>query len=141
MLVREFMTTPLHAVGFDATLRDIAHVMAKEDIGAVTVEKDGGAIGFVTDRDIVVRGLTMERNPLEVRARDVMSEDLISISRDASTEEALNTMREKQIRRLLVVDDEKKVVGIVSMGDLAQSDENPETQAKAFEGVTKGCCS
>lgn len=141
MLVREFMTTPLHAVSFDATLRDIAHVMSKEDIGAVTVEKDGGAIGFVTDRDIVIRGLTMERNPLEVRARDVMSDDLISISRDASTAEALDAMRENKVRRLLVVDEEKKVVGIVSMGDLAQSDEDATTQAKALEGVTKGCCS
>lgn len=141
MLVREFMTTPLHAVGFDATLRDVAHAMKKEDIGAVTVEKNGEAIGFVTDRDIVIRGLTMERSPLEVRARDVMTDRLVSISRDATTDEALEAMREKQIRRLLVVDEDQKVVGIVSMGDLAQSETPAEKRAEALEGVTKGCCS
>jgi len=140
MLVREFMTTPLHSVSVDATLRDIAHVMKTEDIGAVTVEEDGEAIGFVTDRDVVVRGLTMERNPMETRARDVMTDTLVSISRDASVAEALDAMCEKRIRRLLVIDENQKVVGIVSMGDLAQSKEPAEKRAQALEGVTRGCC-
>jgi len=140
MLVKDVMTTPLHGVRFDATLSDAAHLMAGEDVGALAVQKDDVTIGVVTDRDIVIRGLTMERPTIEIRVQEVMTEGPASVSAETPVKEALGMMRERSVRRLLVSDGQNKAVGLVSLGDLAQSDEGAEERAGALAGVTAGCC-
>jgi len=140
MLVKDVMTTPVRAVRFDATLRDVAHLMKNEDVGAVVVQKDDVTIGIATDRDLVIRGLTMERPTIEVRVQEVMTESLEAVPAEAPVSEALAAMREKSVRRLLVAGEGNAVVGLVSLGDLAQSDAGVEERAGALGAVTAGCC-
>ena len=96
---------------------EVAVKMKELNVGAIPIVDKDKLVGMITDRDIVVRGVA-EKHPGSTKVEDIMSDKLITISADASTEEAANLMAEHQIRRLPVVEGDK-LVGIVSLGDFA----------------------
>jgi CBS domain-containing protein len=98
---------------------DIAELMGGEDSGAVAVVEDNKLIGMVSDRGIVVRALADSRDPSSATARTVMSSSLLYCFDDQSVEEVLDNMGEQQVRRMPVVDRDKRLVGVVSIGDLS----------------------
>lgn len=119
MKVRDAMHKKAVWIDPDTQLTEIARRMREEDIGALPVGENDKLIGMVTDRDVVVRGFDEDRDPLQVTARDVMSSPIIFCWDDVELEDAVHTMERKQIRRLPVIDSDRRMVGILSMGDVA----------------------
>jgi CBS domain-containing protein len=119
MNIGEVMTTRVTWVVPDMTLPEIARRMRAEDIGSVPVAHNDRLIGMVTDRDIVIRAVA-EGGPIERRtAREVMSPSMLYCYDDESVAAVLKNMGENQVRRLPVVNREKRLVGVVSLGDLS----------------------
>jgi CBS domain-containing protein len=116
--VNEVMTADPRTVAPEDSLVDAARHMREGDVGAVVVVQEGRASGIVTDRDIVVRAIADGRDPNTTRVADVASEATVTVTHDQQVTEAARLMREHDIRRLVVVQDGRPA-GIVSIGDLA----------------------
>jgi CBS domain-containing protein len=119
MNVREIMTSKVVTVRPEASIFQIAKLMRDEDIGSVPVVENDRLIGIVTDRDIVIRALADAQPGKNVDARTVMSSRVLYCFEDQSVEEVLANMGDQQVRRLPVVDRDKRLVGVVSLGDLS----------------------
>lgn len=116
--VRELMTERVITLDADASVREAAQKMRDEDIGNVLVTRDGSLAGILTDRDIVVRGVAEGRDPDDLEVGDLATGDLVTVTVDDSVDRVLELIRERDIRRMPVVDGDKPV-GILSIGDLA----------------------
>ena len=116
--IEEVMTVAPMTVPTTAPVVDAARIMREGDVGAVIVHADGGVAGLVTDRDIAIRAVAEARDPAETTVGEVCSRELTTVESSASVEDAARVMRERNLRRLPVVE-EGKPVGIVSLGDLA----------------------
>jgi CBS domain-containing protein len=119
MKVSVLMTKKVKTVQPDASISTIAKLMRDEDIGAVPVANKDKLIGMVTDRDIVIRALASSQDPGSVTAQSIMSARVMYCFSDQDVEEVLSNMGDQQIRRLAVVDRDKRLVGVVSLGDLS----------------------
>lgn len=119
MKVKEVMHPGASWIDPDAPLPDIAARMGKDDIGALPVGENDKLIGMVTDRDLVVRGIGGHDDPLQLTARDVMSEPIIYCTANEELDDAVRIMERKQIRRLPVIDEHHRMVGMLSLGDVA----------------------
>ncbi|QRK04472.1 CBS domain-containing protein [Archangium violaceum] len=134
--IKDVMTRGVEVIGPDATLKQAAEKMQRLNVGPLPVCEGDKLVGLVTDRDIVVRGIAMGHDPDTSRVSSVMSEDVECIHPDASLDEAAELMEDRQIRRLLVVDDDKSLIGIVSLGDLSQ-EASDTTTARALEQISE----
>ena len=101
-----------------ATVLDAAREMQSSDIGDVLVLDGEQVCGIITDRDLVVRALAEELDPLNTRLADICTRDVVSLTPTDTVGEAVELMKEHAIRRLVVLDGQKPV-GVVSIGDLA----------------------
>ena len=117
--VRDVMTPNPVELPLTASAMDAAKAMRDSDIGAVVVGDGKGVCGIVTDRDLVVRAVADGKDPGRVKLEEICSRDLSGCSPDDGLEQAITLMRDKALRRLLVIDG-MRAVGIVSIGDLAQ---------------------
>jgi CBS domain-containing protein len=120
MRVREVMSEDVVRVSPDSKLKDIAVAMRDGDLGSIPVAQDDKLVGMITDRDIVIRGLTGTLEVHSLTAKDIMSPSVKYCFEDQSVDEVLSNMGNEQVRRLPVVSREKRLVGIVSLGDLAK---------------------
>jgi len=118
MKVNECMSRDVQLAAPDHSLQSAAQMMADIDAGFLPVADDERLIGIVTDRHIAIRGVAVGRPP-EASIREVMSEDVKYCFDDEDVEEVLANMGDIQVRRLPVVDRDKRLVGIVSITDLA----------------------
>ncbi|HTQ47839.1 MAG TPA: CBS domain-containing protein [Polyangiaceae bacterium] len=116
--IRNVMSRNVLTLSPTATLADAARTMRDSNVGAVIVEDQGKLVGLVTDRDIVVRAVAQERDPKSTQLSEACSKTLVSLTPDDDTDRAVEVMREKSVRRLPVVE-KGKVVGILTLGDLA----------------------
>ncbi|RVQ69591.1 CBS domain-containing protein [Croceicoccus ponticola] len=119
MKVKDVMHEGASWIDPDAPLPDIAARMEKDDIGALPVGENDRLIGMVTDRDMVVRGLGHHDDPLQLTARDVMTKPIVFCNANEDLEDAVRIMERKQIRRLPVIDEHHRMVGMLSLGDVA----------------------
>jgi CBS domain-containing protein len=117
-LIRDVMTPNPITLPATATAIDAAKAMREGDIGDVVVVEDGHLYGIVTDRDIVVRGLGVDRDPAQTKLGEICSRELTTVSPTDEVSGAIDLMKDKAIRRLPVVENDRPV-GIVSIGDLA----------------------
>jgi CBS domain-containing protein len=117
--VGDIMTRPPHTLDVTASVMEAATAMREGDFGDVVVLEEGQLCGILTDRDIVVRVLATGDDPSTVRVGDVCSRILTTVAESDSIGDAVRLIRAKAVRRLPVVDDDGKLVGIVSLGDLA----------------------
>jgi CBS domain-containing protein len=122
MKIRDVMTPAPVAVVWTDTVTAAAMAMKEQGIGAVLVTSEGRLEGILTDRDIAVRVLAEGRDPAAVLAGDVCSSRLATVCLDDETVDADRLMRERAVRRIPVIDGQAPV-GIVSIGDLALSDD------------------
>lgn len=138
MQVRDIMTKQLVSCTPDTDLREVARMMAECDCGAIPVvePESGKAIGIVTDRDIVCRSVAAGHNPIGQRAEEAMTMPIAAVKSDSSLEECLAEMESDRIRRMLVVDDQGKLCGIVSQADIARAAGEHET-AELLKDVSK----
>jgi CBS domain-containing protein len=122
MRVADIMTTNVTCCTPDTSLRDVARLMVEADCGAVPVVnemRDKRPVGIVTDRDITCKAVARGKNPLELKAKDVMSDGCVSVTPDMSLDDCCTQMQEKQIRRVVVVDKDGACCGIVAQADIA----------------------
>ena len=139
MKVKDIMTTPAMSVSENANITQIAKAMKDNDVGVVPVCNDAGAvIGIVTDRDIVLRVLSDGKNIDSVRALDIMSDDVITVSPMTDLDDVYEIMSDIQVRRLPVVD-KTSLVGMVTLGDLSQSIDYSFETADVLCDVCRGC--
>jgi CBS domain-containing protein len=116
--IRDIMTDRIAYIGPDASVAQAAQLMQKHNVGSIPVVDQESVVGIVTDRDIVVRGVAHGKDAASTPVSQVMTSEIHSASPDMSLQEAAQIMSEYQVRRLPVVD-QNRLVGIVSLGDLA----------------------
>jgi CBS domain-containing protein len=138
MKVKDMMHKGAEYVAPNAKLQVIAKKMRDYDVGAIPVCEDGKTIGMVTDRDIAVRALANGKDVTKLTAKDVMSKDVIFCGDTEDAEHALHMMEDNKIRRLPVLDETRKLVGMVSLGDIshALSRESTAELTKAISATT-----
>lgn len=117
--VREYMSQPPITISTVALVHEAAQKMRATDVGALVVQEDGKPYGIVTDRDIAIRAVAQGLDPETTPVGSICSKELTTVSPDEDIESVLTLMREKALRRVLVVDYEKAPIGVVSLGDLA----------------------
>lgn len=136
MKIRDAMTRDVRMVRPDQTIREAAHLMAELDIGALPVEDNDRLVGMLTDRDIAVRAIA-EGKGADTRIGDVMTHEIKYCYEDQSVEEVTNNMSEQRLRRLPVLNRDKRLVGILSLGDLAIDDEASDEAGEALCGISR----
>ena len=118
--VRETMHRGARWIEPDEPLKHAAQMMRDTDIGAVPVGENDRLIGMITDRDITCRGVASNKSLSEMRVRDAMSEGIIYCNTSDDLSNAVHLMEERKIRRLPVIDENKRMVGMLSLGDVSE---------------------
>ena len=138
MRVNEVMTRGVECARPDDSIAAAAQKMKNLDVGALPVCGDNDRlVGMVTDRDITVRATAGGRDPGLTSVSDVMTPDIIYVFEDQDVSEAAGLMKEHQIRRLAVLNRDKRLVGIVSLGDLAVDTRDEELAGATLEAVSE----
>lgn len=122
MLVKDCMTKDVQIISPDTTLQEAAKLMRDGDFGAVPVGDGDRLIGVITDRDIAIRAVAEDLGP-DTEVRDVMSEGILYCYEDQSINEVLQNMGDVQVRRLPVLNRQKRMIGILSLGDVARTND------------------
>lgn len=120
--VNDIMTLKPVACNPETTIEAVARMMASHDCGEIPVlDVDQRPIGIITDRDITCRTIALGKNPLSMKAVEIMSVPVVTVSPEMSIERVCAIMELKLIRRVVVVDDHGKCCGVVSLADIAKS--------------------
>jgi CBS domain-containing protein len=134
--IREVMTPNPRALSPDATVAEAARMMKEEDVGLVPLVEGDRLVGTVTDRDIAIRVVAEGKDPQSVSLREIASTDLATIDPQQDLAEALRLMAEHQVRRLPVVEEDGRLIGIVSQADVAVEAE-PARVGETIEEISK----
>lgn len=135
MQVSKLMTRDVQLITPTQTIRDAARMMLELDAGALPVQQDDRLVGMITDRDIAVRAVAEGKSP-DTLVREVMSSEVLYCFDDQEIKDIARNMGEVKVRRLPVLNRDKRLVGIVSLGDLALNKE-PELTASAVTNISK----
>jgi CBS domain-containing protein len=135
MLVREVMNSDIQVVDLNASVTEIARKMRDGDFGVVPVCDNDRIAGIITDRDIAIRVVAEGKDVSQCTARDVMTPGALTCSVTDDVETVSQLMADRQVRRLPVVDENKRLVGIVSVGDLAIMDQ--DNAGEALSGISE----
>lgn len=141
MWISEIMTGDVECVTPHDTLQDAALKMKELGVGPLPVCEHESVVGMITDRDITIRAVAEGLDPKTTKVHDVMSAELICCYEDQDMEVAARLMQSQQIRRVLVLNRDKRLVGIVSLGDLAVEAETPERAGEILQGVSSSAAS
>jgi CBS domain-containing protein len=117
--VREVMTDRPRCVTMETPISEVAQLMESEDIGSLPVLEGDQLAGMITDRDIVVRAIAQGKDPRGMPVREVASRELVTVNADDDLSNALEKMASQQVRRLPVVDEENRLVGVLAQADVA----------------------
>lgn len=120
MQVKDIMCTDVRIINPDTTLREAAECMKERDCGYLPVGRDDRLTGAVTDRDIIVRGLAAGHNPDDTTVDAVMTQKIRYCFENDDVKDAAEKMKEEQIRRLVVLNDAKRMTGVITIGDIAR---------------------
>ena len=135
MKVSEVMTRDVQTVRPDQPVQEAASFMLSADAGSIPVIDGNRLIGMITDRDIAVRGIAKGYGP-DTPVRELMTDDIICARHDDDVDDIASKMSEAQVRRLPVIDDQERLCGIVSLGDLSRGADE-DAAREALEGVTQ----
>ena len=127
------MTRNVKLVNPDQTIREAAQLMAEIDAGSLPVGENDRLVGMITDRDIAIRAVAEGKSP-DTKVRDVMTQEMLYCFDDQDLDEIARNMAKNQVRRLPVISRAKRLVGILSLGDLARKEE-PAAVGKAMSRV------
>jgi CBS domain-containing protein len=136
ILVRHAMTETPQTARPDLNASDAAALMRDLDVGVIPVAEGDQLLGLVTDRDLVLRVLAERKDPLDVRLGDIATKSPVTVSPDERLSKARDLMSEHRIRRLPVVKGEQ-LVGILSLGDVAQADESERAVGETLEEISE----
>jgi CBS domain-containing protein len=136
MKVSEVMTKDIQLANPDQTIREAARLMSEEDVGALPVAENDRLVGMITDRDIAIRAVAEGKGP-EAKIRQVMTDQVKYCFEDEDLNQVSKNMANVQMRRLPVMNREKRLVGIVSLGDLATAKRAGTQAQQALRGVSE----
>ena len=137
MKIAEVMTRDVELTSPDATLQQAARTMADDDLGFLPVGENDRMVGMITDRDIAIRAVAKGRDPTTTKVREVMTDRVLYCFEDEDVDKAAESMSREQIRRLPIVDRRKRLVGVVSLGDIALK-HNTGKAGKTLSSVCHG---
>lgn len=136
MRVSEAMTTDVQVLNPNQSVIDAARLMAERDIGSLPVGRDGRLVGMVTDRDIVVRAVAKGKST-DTEVGEIMTDDVKYCFEDEDTSEVARNMADIQVKRLVVLNRDKQLVGVVALADIAVSD-GAQAAGTAESGIAQG---
>src|SRR5881409_840784 len=128
MRVRDIMSTDVKCLTPETGMKEVAIHMKTLDVGFIPICENDRLVGAITDRDIVLRAIAEGREISTCTARDVMTKDVFWCYEDDSVKDVAKKMREKDVRRMLILNHDKKLVGVVSLGDLSKVEEKVSAQ-------------
>ena len=132
MKIKEMMHKGVEWVAPDTPVTTLAQKMLQHDVGALPVGENDRLIGMVTDRDIAVRAVAKGKDISKLTAKDIMTKGVFACKADSSAKTAARLMESKQVRRLPVIDENKQIVGMLSLGDICHA----SSKRQAAEVVT-----
>jgi CBS domain-containing protein len=135
MQIQEIMSHDVELIDPNSTIRDAACKLRAEDIGALPVGENDRLIGMITDRDIVLRCVADDKLPSQCLVRDTMSKKICYCFEDDDLDEAAQMMADHQVRRLPVLNRNKRLVGMISLADISRCD--PHIVKTALEGISQ----
>ena len=134
--IKDIMTRDVEVATPDMTLKDAARLMKSKDIGSLPICEGRKVTAVVTDRDITIRGVAEGRDPATTKVSQVMSREVVTVREDDDLREAERLMRDRQLRRLPVVNDRDELVGYLAMAKVAR-EESPERAGDVLKGVSR----
>lgn len=135
MKVSEAMTRTVRIASPDQSIREVARIMAEVDTGVLPVGENDRLVGMITDRDIAIRAVAEGKGP-DATVREVMTQDVKYCFEDDDVDQVTRNMAENQVRRLPVLNRDKRLVGIISLGDLVIS-RGPDQAGEALSGISQ----
>ena len=135
--VSEVMTRAVDVISPEATLDEAAERMKRLDVGPLPVAEGDRLLGMITDRDITIRATADSRDPTTTRVSEIMTPEVVFTYEDEDVKNAAKLMQDHQLRRLVVLNRDKKLVGIVSLGDLAVETKDDKLKGQVLEDVSK----
>jgi CBS domain-containing protein len=135
MQLTDILSRDVETLPPDATVREAAQRMRSLDVGSLPVCDGSHLLGMITDRDITIRTIADGRDPAQTPVRDAMTPDVQYVFEDDDISKAAQLMEAKQIRRLPVVNHDKRLVGIVSLGDIARAG-NDRLSGEALQQIS-----
>jgi CBS domain-containing protein len=135
--VADVMSRDVRVASPDDTVQQAARLMQEEDTGLLPVGENDRLVGMITDRDVAVRVAAEGKNPAQTRVREVMTPEVRYVFDDEDLHHIVDVMAEQQIRRLPVVNRNKRLVGVISLGDLAAEGGTPRLAGRALAGVAR----
>lgn len=136
MKLQNIMTSQVEVLPPEASILDAAQLMDSSDIGSVPICDGEKILGLVTDRDITIKAIAKGLDPNQVQVRDIMTSPILYAFEDQTVEEASEMMQASQVRRLVVLNREKKLVGVVALGDIATKTD-PMISGEALEEISE----
>ena len=137
MQVADLMTRSVELISPADSIQDAARKMAEEDFGVLPVAEFDRLVGMLTDRDIVTRAVARGRRPEATLVREVMSTDVKYVFEDESSDDAARKMARLQVKRLPVLSREKRLVGILSLGDMATTRLTRKEAGEALSAISR----
>lgn len=136
MLAKDVMSKKPEFLPPTATLKQAANQMRTHDYGFIPVGENDRLIGAITDRDLAVRGIAEGKDPNKTTVREIMSKGIQFCFEEDNVEKVVQKMEKLQIRRLVVLSKEKKMTGIISLGDIATKSKNPKLCSELADAVS-----
>jgi CBS domain-containing protein len=137
MQIKEVMTRGVEVIRPEDTLQEAARKMKTIDVGPLPVCDGERLVGMITDRDIIVRATAEGRDPKTTPVKEAMTPGIVYVYEDQDLEEAARVMKDRQLRRLVVLDRNKKLVGILSLGDIAADTKDEELSGEVLEKISE----
>ena len=137
MLIREIMSTDVSYVDTSTSIPEVAKIMKQKDIGAVPVLQNGNLVGIITDRDIIIRAVADNKDVNTITVEQIMTVDPVSIEENSDVDKATELMGEYQVKRLPVMKN-GRLVGMVSLGDIAIENIHIDEAGEALSGISQG---
>lgn len=137
MKIKEIMETSVKLVNPTTSLREAAELMRDCDCGYLPVGADDRLQGAVTDRDIVIRGIAEGRNAEQTSVQEVMTSTIMYCYEDEDIEQASEKMQSQQVRRLVVLNRDKRLRGVITLGDIARATNDKHLTGETECGVAK----
>lgn len=134
--VRELMSSNPRSIESDQPVVEAAKIMRDEDVGLVPVVEGERLLGTVTDRDIAIRVIAEQKDPSSIQVREIASTNLVTVDPQQDLDEALRLMAQHQVRRLPVVEEDGRLVGIVAQADVARAGGDSQT-GELVEEISK----
>jgi len=137
MEVRQIMSTNVECVAPGTTLNEAAARMKTRDIGFLPVCDNNRIVGTLTDRDVMLRAIAEDMDARKTKVKDIMTKEVFYCFDDQDVKEVAQNMSQQQVRRMIILNRDKKLVGVVSIGDVAKTDGEQKVSAETLRQISQ----